>query len=38
MYDVDEHDRVVELNDIPKPVTGVPEPVVVADEQAVVLS
>jgi hypothetical protein len=38
MYAVDEHDRIVELTDIPRPVTGVPEPIVVADEQGVVLS
>jgi hypothetical protein len=38
MYPIDERDRVVELDDIPKPVTGAPEPIVVADEQAVVVS
>jgi hypothetical protein len=38
MYPIDEHDRVVELDSIPKPVTGAPEPIVVADEQAVVVS
>jgi hypothetical protein len=38
MYSIDEHDRVVELQGIPKPVTGVPEPIVLADEQAVVVS
>ena len=38
MHPVDENDRVVELDDIPKPVTGAPEPIVVADEQAVVVS
>lgn len=37
MYPVDEHDRVVPLDGIPKPETGAPEPVVIADEQAVVL-
>jgi hypothetical protein len=38
MYPIDEHDRVIELDGIPKPVTGTPEPIVVADEQAVVVS
>ncbi len=38
MYLIDEHDRVAKLDDIPKPVTGTPEPIVVADEHAVVLS
>jgi len=38
MYPIDENDRVVELDGIPKPVTGAPEPIVVADEQAVVVS
>lgn len=27
MYPIDERDRVVELQDIPKPVTGAPEPI-----------
>jgi hypothetical protein len=30
MYPIDENDRVVELDGIPKPVTGAPEPIVVA--------
>lgn len=38
MYAIDEHDRVVELDDIPKPVTGAPDPIVVANEHAVVVS
>src|SRR3569833_1602594 len=38
MYSVDELDRVVELDSIPKPEPGAPEPIVVADEQAVVVS
>lgn len=38
MYPIDEHDRVVELDGIPKPNSGAPEPIVVADEQAVVVS
>jgi len=37
MYPGDERDRVVPLDDIPKPETGAPEPIVIADEQAVVL-
>jgi hypothetical protein len=37
MYPVDEHDRVVPLEGIPKPEPGAPEPIVIADEQAVVL-
>jgi hypothetical protein len=38
VYVVDEHDRIVELADIPKPATGDPSPIVIADEQAVVLT
>lgn len=38
MYAIDEQDRVVEVDSIPKPVTGAPEPIVVADEHAVVVS
>lgn len=38
MYPIDEHDRVIALDDIPTPVTGAPEPVVVGDEQSVVVS
>jgi hypothetical protein len=38
MYSVDEHDRVVALDTVPKPETGAPEPIVVADELAVVVS
>jgi hypothetical protein len=38
MYPIDERDRVVELTDIPKAVADVPSPIVLADENGVVLS
>jgi hypothetical protein len=38
MYQVDEHDRVVELEDVPQSSTGAPIPLVLADERRVVLA
>ena len=38
MYEVDENDRVVALEDIPQSSTGAPEPVIISDERRVVLA
>src|SRR5215472_2586698 len=38
MYEVDENDRVVTLEDIPKSCAGSPEPLILANEQRVVLA
>ncbi len=38
MYPIDERDKVVELTDLPKPCGGAPMPLVVADEDKLLLS